>query len=73
MADPNNTIHWTNLNKGDQYRVNLAKYKVGNIVMPNAPSTAFVDSGTTFAYMSNAQKLEIDRAFKDLCEKGIYE
>jgi len=27
---------------------------VGNIEIPNPPQTGFVDSGTTFAYMSGA-------------------
>jgi len=56
QANADETMQWTKLNDGKQFRINLKKFKVGNIVMPNAPSTAFVDSGTTFAYMSKAQK-----------------
>lgn len=29
---------------------------VGNIELPGAPQSGFIDSGTTFTYMTSAQK-----------------
>ena len=40
--------------------------------MPNSPSKAFVDSGTTFVFMSQTQKIQIDRAFMFLWESKVY-
>ena len=71
-VDQSETIQWSKLKSGDQYVINLVKYKVGNIVMPNAPSTAFIDSGTSYAYMSTSQLKAIDRAITKLCEEGMY-
>ena len=41
-------------------------------MIPSKVKTAFVDSGTTFAYMSPGQKAQIDRAITKLCEDGEY-
>lgn len=56
FVNPNETVQWTEMIRGNQFKILLRKFKVGNIVMPIAPSKAFIDSGTTFAYMSAAQK-----------------
>lgn len=49
-------VQWSAMLPGNQFKINLRKYKVGNVVMPSPPARAFIDSGTTFAYMSQAQK-----------------
>ena len=65
-------IEWTPLLNGNQFKINLKRFKIGNIVMPNSPSRAFIDSGTTFVYMSQTQKNQIDRAFIYLWESKMY-
>ena len=72
LIEKNKAIEWTSLLNGNQFKISLKKYKVGNIVMPNSPSKAFVDSGTTFVYMSQTQKNQIDRAFALLWDSKMY-
>jgi len=60
------------LKKGEQFKIDLTKIKVGNYVLPSSVSIGFIDSGTTYSYMSGAQKSQIDRAIKKLCESGDY-
>jgi len=71
-VNPEDEVQWTSLIKSRHFKIELRKYKVGNIVMPSSPKVAFVDSGTTFAYMSSAQKGQVDRAIDSLCESKAY-
>jgi len=54
------------------YKIPLQKVKVGSLDMPNPPATGFVDSGTTFAYMSGDQKNSIDDLIMKNCKSGEY-
>jgi hypothetical protein len=72
IASPHESMQWSAMIKSNHFKINLRKYKVGNIVMPSPPKIAFIDSGTTFAYMSQAQKNQIGRAIDKLCSEKSY-
>jgi len=55
QANPSERVEWFPLNQPmSHYKIQMDKIMVGNIVIPNPPSRAFVDSGTTFAYLSSS-------------------
>jgi len=60
------------MRRDSQFKVNLEKIKVGNIIIPSKVKIGFIDSGTTYTYMTSAQKAQIDRAITSLCETGDY-
>lgn len=68
QANPDERVEWfpfiTPIN---HYKIQMNKMKVGHIEIPNPPSRAFIDSGTTFAYLSQSQKKAVDRAIVQLC------
>ena len=72
VLEPEQEIQYTKLKDGDQFKISLSAFKVGNIVLPSSPKSGFVDSGTTFAYMSKVQLAQIDRALTQLCDSKQY-
>ena len=66
-------IEWFPLNQPmSHYKIQLDGLRVGGIEIPGHPTRAFVDSGTTFAYLSRQQKVAVDKAIQDLCKSGEY-
>lgn len=73
QANQEERVEWFPLNQPlSHYKIPLQKVKVGNLDFPNPPATGFVDSGTTFAYMSSAQKESIDNLIQQNCKSGEY-
>jgi hypothetical protein len=55
QANSDERMEWFPLNQPmSHYKIQLNKMMVGNVEIPNPPSRGFVDSGTTFAYMSSS-------------------
>ena len=73
QANANERVEWFPLNQPmSHYKIQLDKVMIGNVVLPNPPSRAFLDSGTTFAYLSSSQKKALDKAILGLCNSGEY-
>lgn len=72
IIDQDAELQWSKMESGDQFKIRLTKFKVGHVVLPSSPKIAFIDSGTTFAYMSQGQLAQIDRALTLLWDSGDY-
>lgn len=70
---PDLPIEWINLKPGSQFFIAISDIYIGDKRMNNKPSTAMIDSGTTFTYMSRNQYNEIDNIVQELCRNGTVE
>ena len=73
QANSDEHVEWFALKQPlSHYKINLNRIQVGSVEIQNPPATGFVDSGTTFAYLSRTQKTNVDNAIMELCESGAY-
>lgn len=55
QANPEDRVEWFPMNQPlVHYKIPLQKVMVGNTEIPGGPTNGFIDSGTTFTYMTSA-------------------